>query len=253
MVEIVTDPRETRSELLPIDGRVIMLSGGSTGIGAAIAHRLLAEGYSLSLGGRRPKELSKKYAGFGDRVLVTKYDATESATELRWIEATLERFGKIDALINNAGRMKPLSFVDGDDSALDELWEINVKAPFRLIRLALPHLAKCGYGRIINVASTDGKRYRDTSVSIAYATTKHAMLALSHAAKFAGWESGVRVTALCPGAVDTDFIAGIPGVAPGAARIAPTTVAEAAAFLLRMPNNGSIAELVINTRLEPTL
>ncbi|MBV8106496.1 MAG: short-chain dehydrogenase, partial [Hyphomicrobiales bacterium] len=79
----------------------------------------------------------------------------------------------------------------------------------------------------------------------------HAVLALSHAAKFAGWEHGVRVTALCPGAVDTDFIAGLPGVSPG--RIAPTTIAEAAAFLLRLPNNGSVAELVVNSRLESTL
>ena len=86
---------------------------------------------------------------------------------------------------------------------LDELWAVNVKAPFRLIRLALPHLDQSGHGRIVNIASTDAKRYRDTSVSIAYAITKHAVLALSHAAKFAGWEHGVRVTALCPGAVDT--------------------------------------------------
>jgi NAD(P)-dependent dehydrogenase (short-subunit alcohol dehydrogenase family) len=63
----------------------------------------------------------------------------------------------------------------------------------------------------------------------------------------------VRVTALCPGAVDTDFIAGLPGVTPGPGRIAPTTIAEAAAFLLRLPNNGSVAELVVNSRLEPTL
>ena len=79
------------------------------------------------------------------------------------------------------------------------------------------------------------------------------MLALSHAARFAGWEHGVRVTALCPGAVDTDLIAGVPGVTPGPERIAPTTIAEAAAFLLRLPNNASVAELVVNARLESTL
>jgi NAD(P)-dependent dehydrogenase (short-subunit alcohol dehydrogenase family) len=146
-----------------------------------------------------------------------------------------------------------LSFAEGEESVLDELWAVNVKAPFRLIKLTLPHLAQSGHGRIINIASTDAKRYRDASVSIAYAATKHAVLALSHAAKFAGWEHGVRVTALCPGAVDTDFIAGLPGVTPGPGRIAPTTIAEAAAFLLRLPNNGAIAELVVNSRLESTL
>jgi NAD(P)-dependent dehydrogenase (short-subunit alcohol dehydrogenase family) len=247
------DERETRSELLPATGRVIMLSGGSTGIGAAIARRLLAEGYTLSLGGRRPGEISAKFAALPNPPLVSKFDAFEPATAAAWVDATLARYGHIDGLINNAGRMKPLSFTEGDESALDELWAINVKAPFRLIKLALPHLGKSGHGRIINVASTDAKRYRDSSVSIAYAATKHAVLALTHAAKFAGWEHGVRVTALCPGAVDTDFIAGVPGVTPGPGRIAPTTIAEAAAFLLRLPNNASVAELVVNARLESTL
>jgi NAD(P)-dependent dehydrogenase (short-subunit alcohol dehydrogenase family) len=247
------DEREIRSELLPVAGRVVMMSGGSTGIGAAIARRLLTEGYSLSLGGRRPKEIEAKFADFSTPPLVAKFDALEPTSAQAWLKTTLDRFGRLDALINNAGRTRPLSFVKGDESALDDLWAINVKAPFRLIKLALPHLAKTGHARIINIASTDAKRYRDSSVSIAYAATKHAVLALSHAAKFAGWEHGVRVTALCPGAVDTDFIAGVPNVTPGPERIAPTTIAEAVAFLLRLPNNGSVAELIVNSRLEPTL
>jgi NADP-dependent 3-hydroxy acid dehydrogenase YdfG len=250
---MAVDARETRSELLPVAGRVVMLSGGSTGIGAAIARRLLADGYSLSLGGRRPMEIEAKFAEFPNTLLVAKFDALEPASAQTWLKATLDRFGRLDALINNAGGMRPLSFTEGDESALDELWAINVKAPFRLIKLTLPHLAKSGHGRIINIASTDAKRYRDSSVSIAYATTKHAMLALSQAAKFAGWQHGVRVTALCPGAVDTDFIAGLPGVTPREGRIAPTTIAEAVAFILKLPNNGSVAELVVNSRLESTL
>jgi len=249
----MTDERETRSELLPVAGRVVMMSGGSTGIGAAIARRLIDDGYRLSLAGRRPKEIEAKFAGSVTPPLVSKFDALDPASAEAWLKATLERYGCLDALINNAGRMKPLSFTEGDEAALDELWAINVKAPFRLIKLALPHLARSGHGRIINIASTDAKRYRDTSVSIAYAATKHAVLALSHAAKFAGWEQGVRVTALCPGAVDTDFVAGVPGVTTPGGRIAPTTIAEAASFLLRLPNNASVAELVVNARLESTL
>jgi NAD(P)-dependent dehydrogenase (short-subunit alcohol dehydrogenase family) len=245
--------REIRSELLSPAGRAVMLSGGSTGIGAAIARRLINDGYSVSLGGRRPKEIEGKFGDCPNPPLVARFDALEPASAEAWLRATLDRFGRLDALINNAGRIRPLSFAEGEESVLDELWAVNVKAPFRLIKLALPHLAQSGHGRIINIASTDAKRYRDASVSIAYAATKHAVLALSHAAKFAGWEHGVRVTALCPGAVDTDFIAGLPGVTPGPGRIAPTTIAEAAAFLLRLPNNGSVAELVVNSRLEPTL
>ncbi|WP_448955394.1 SDR family NAD(P)-dependent oxidoreductase [Labrys neptuniae] len=249
----MNDERETRSQLLPVAGRVVMLSGGASGIGAAIARRLLGEGYSLSLGGRRIEALAAKYADIANPPLVSRFDAFEPATARSWVEATLERFGRIDVLINNAGMTKPLSFEEGDETALDELWAVNVKAPFRLIKLALPHLGKSGHGRIINIASTDAKRYRDGSVSVAYAATKHALLAVSHAAKFAGWDRGVRVTALCPGAVDTDFTAGLAGVTPGPDRIAPTTLAETVALLLRLPNNAAVSELVVNARLESTL
>jgi len=124
---------------------------------------------------------------------------------------------------------------------------VNVKAPYRLIRLALPALEQAGNGRIINVASTDAKRYREGG-SVAYTMTKHAVLALSYAAKFAGWAKGVRVTALCPGAVDTELVAPIPGVTPAANRIAPETIAAIVSFLLSLPDNASVAELVMNTR-----
>jgi NAD(P)-dependent dehydrogenase (short-subunit alcohol dehydrogenase family) len=80
--------------------------------------------------------------------------------------------------------------------------------------------------------------------------TKHAVLALSHAAKFVGWEKGVRVTALCPGALDTELVASIPSVTPAANRLAPETVADSVAFLLGLPNNASVSGLVKNTRLE---
>jgi NAD(P)-dependent dehydrogenase (short-subunit alcohol dehydrogenase family) len=242
------------SDLLSPAGRVVMISGASRGIGAAIAQRLATEGFSLSLGVRRPAELRAKLAALDpERLLVSRFDALDANSAAAWLEETVTRFGRLDALINNAGIMKPLSFTAGDESVLDELWAVNVKAPYRLIRLALPLLARSGNGRIINVASTDGKRYRDTSVSIAYALSKQALVALSHAAKFAGWEDGVRVTALCPGAVDTDLLQGLPGVTAPGKRIAPSTLAEIVATLLRLPNNASVAELVVNTRLEPSL
>ncbi|KXO72991.1 SDR family oxidoreductase [Brucella anthropi] len=228
------------------EGRVVMISGASRGIGLAIAQRLQADGYFLSLGVRRPADLKGLNP---ERTLVCPFDATRPEDAEPWLAATIERFGRLDGLINNAGILRPIDFKSGDETILDEMWAVNVKGPFRLIRLALPHLEKSGHGRIINIASTDGKRYRD-GVSIAYSMTKHAVMALTHAAKFAGWEHGVRVTALCPGAVDTELVASIPGVTPPANRIAPDTIADTASFLLSLPNTASVAELVMNTRLE---
>ncbi len=133
------------------------------------------------------------------------------------------------------------------------MWTVNVKAPFRTINAAMPHLKASGHGRIVNVASTDAKRYRDPTAPLGYVMSKHALLALSHAAKFAGWQDGVRVTALCPGAIDTELIAGLPGATPAANRLDPATVAETVALLLRLPDAATVAELVINTRLEASL
>ena len=117
--------------------------------------------------------------------------------------------GRLDALVNNAGILRDVRWDNDDETALEEMWAVNVRAPLRMIRLALPALRRAGNGRIINIASTDGKRYRDATVSIGYAMTKHALVALSHGARFAGWSDGVRVTALCPGAVETELLAGI--------------------------------------------
>ncbi len=235
-------------------GRVVMISGASRGIGAAIARRLHADGYILSLGAR-DVEKARSALGLRDdgRAMMVRFDAADPATAQDWIAKTVDRFGRIDGLINNAGILRQIGFNERDAAALYEMWDVNVMAPFRLISLALPHLRQAGHGRIVNIASTDAKRYRDASSSVGYAMTKHAVLAMSHAARFAGWEDGVRVTALCPGAVDTDLIAGIPGVTPAADRIKPEIIARTVSFLLSLPDNASVAELPMNTRLESTL
>ena len=241
-------------ELLAPHGRVILISGASRGIGAAIARRLHADGYTLSLGARDPKAASDALGAHDPaRVMTARFDALDVDSARQWIEATAERFGRIDGLINNAGILRMVRFDEGDEAAMNEMWSVNVMAPFRLLRLALPHLRKAGHGRVVNIASTDAKRFRDATSSIGYVMTKHAVLVLSHAAKFAGWDDGVRVTALCPGAVETDLIAGLAGATPAAGRMKPETVAHTVSFLLTLPDTASVAELPMNTRLESTL
>jgi len=231
---------------------VVMLSGASRGIGAAIAQRLYDDGYTLSLGVRDPAGVAPALAADKERVLIEHYDAFDPLSPAAWVDATLARFGRLDALINNAGILLEITLDRGDDTALDTMWEVNVKGPFRTIRAAMPALKVSGRGRVINVASTDGKRYRPTD-SVGYAMTKHAVMALTHAARFDGWESGVRATALCPGAVNTELIAHFASASPVADRLRPETVADTIAFLLTLPNNATVAELVLNSRLEPSL
>jgi NAD(P)-dependent dehydrogenase (short-subunit alcohol dehydrogenase family) len=80
--------------------------------------------------------------------------------------------------------------------------------------------------------------------------TKHALLAMTQAVRFAGWDDGVRATAMCPGAIDTDLIANLPGVTPKADRLTPDVVAGMVAFVIDLPNQASVPEFISNTRLE---
>ena len=237
-----------------IDTPLAEASFTGAGIGAALTERLLAEGYQLSLGVRDPEATRKAVPGLAENaVLIHKYNAYEPATAEDWVGATVEKYGHIDGLINNAGILHMIDFEIGDEEMLDDLWAVNVKAPFRLTRLVLPYLRKADNGRIVNIASTDAKRYRDATVSVGYAMTKHALLAMSHAAKFAGWDDGVRVTALCPGAVATELVAHIDGVVPLSDRLSPELIGRIVSFILGLPNTASVAELPVNTRLESTI
>ncbi len=238
--------------LLPAQGRVVLITGASRGLGAAIARRLFDEGFTLALGVRDPAATAATLKLDAGRCSFHPFDAMEPGAGPALVAVALKQHGRLDALINNAGVLKPFGFADADEAALDAMLTVNVKAPFRLIRAALPHLKTAGHGRIINVASTDAKRYRE-GAPLGYAMSKHALLALSHAAKFESWQDGVRVTALCPGAIETDLISGLPGVTPSAGRLKPETVAEMVALLLRLPNTATISELVMNTRLEANL
>jgi NAD(P)-dependent dehydrogenase (short-subunit alcohol dehydrogenase family) len=237
--------------LLPTAGRVAAISGAGRGLGAAIARRLHAEGFALALGVRDP---SRRIAlPEGARVTWHRYEAAAPDSAASWIAEAVAAHGRLDALVNNAGILRPFTLEQGDEADLDAMWTVNVKGPLRAIRAALPHLRAAGHGRLVNIASTDGKRIRDPSAPLGYAMTKHALMALTHAARFAGHADGVRATALCPGAIDTELIAGLPGATPAAGRMKPETVAELVCLALRLPDQAAVAELIVNTRLESTL
>lgn len=232
--------------MLAPDGRVIMISGANRGIGLAVARALYDAGYSLSLGARNPDSLAEVTSGWTpERVLTSRYDAEDQETHRQWVAATIARFGRLDGLVNNAGIMEDVSVEDENDEALDRMWAVNVKAPLSMTRTALPHLRRCGAGRIINLSSLAGKAVYGSGIG--YSMTKFAAVALSHATRHAGWDDGVRCTALCPGYVSTDMTAAVETMAYDE-MIAPGDIAEVVLTLLALSNKASIAELVINCR-----
>lgn len=237
--------------MLDAAGRVVMVSGANRGIGLAVARCLAAKGYRLSLGARDVAALEKATADLpGGEVLRCAYDATAGGSDEAWVAATAKRFGRIDGLVNNAGIAPTARIEDADDAELDRLWQVNVKAPMRMIRLALPHLRRAGSGRIVNVSSLSGKRVKNENAG--YAMSKFALMALTHSARRLAWDDGVRVTAVCPSFVATDLTAGVTKVTR-AEMIQPGDLAEIVALAIALPNTAAIAELLVNCRLEDTL
>jgi len=222
-------------------GRVIMVSGASRGIGRAIVDRLLAAGFRVSAGVREPRGLRETEA-----LQIQRYDAETLESAERWVEAAVARFGALHGLVNAAGINPVHAVTDADETALDQLWAINVKGPLRLCRLALPQLRACGTGRIINVASLSGKRVANRNAG--YAMSKFAVVALTHAVRREGWDDGVRATALCPGFVETDMT--MAAQFPREQMSKAEDLAAMAEMLLRLPNTAVVAELLVNCRLE---
>ncbi|MFT3690890.1 SDR family NAD(P)-dependent oxidoreductase [Paenirhodobacter sp.] len=225
-------------------GRVVMVSGAARGLGLSITQALLAAGFSVSAGARRPDRLPP-----AERLTTWRYDAEEDGAAEAWVGATLAAHGRIDALVNCAGINPRVRVMDEGEEVLDAMWRVNVKAPLRVSRAAMPHLIASGSGRVINVASLAGKR---VGSNVGYAMTKFAVVALTHGIRQEGWEKGLRATALCPGYIATDMTAEETEI-PRADMTQPEDLAQMVAFLLRMPNTLSVAELLVNCRKEPML
>ncbi|WP_206365402.1 SDR family NAD(P)-dependent oxidoreductase [Siculibacillus lacustris] len=227
-----------------------MISGANRGIGLAVARALRADGFALSLGVRRPETVAALFPEDGPAVVALPYEAAERGAGDAWVAATLARFGRIDVLVANAGIAPFVGLEDGADDDLDTMFEINVKAPFRLIRAALPALKACGTGRVVTVASLSGKRV--LGLNAGYQMSKFAVVGLTHAVRRLGFEHGIRATALCPGYVATDLTAGVTEI-PAAAMTAPEDLARLVATVVALPNTASVAELLVNCRYETTL
>ncbi len=228
--------------MLKPDGRVVMVSGAARGIGRAVVERLLLDGFTVSAG-VRTSDLTPS-----DRLLVHRYDAESLPGAEAWRDATLARFGALHGLVNAAGVSLPgATLADADETALDTLWLVNVKAPLRLIRLALPALRAGGDGRVINVSSLSGKRVANANAG--YAMSKFALTALTHAVRREAWDDGVRATAICPGFVATDMTANVTAL-PREAMTKPEDVAALIAMALLLPGTANVAELLVNCRLE---
>ena len=225
--------------------RVALISGASRGIGAALAEELSARGWRLSLGMRKPE--MPAWAD-PERVHLFAYDAFDPLAAARWNGSVLQAFGRIDAVVANAGIMIPKTVVEAEDEDMDQLLEVNVKAPQRLAKATWDALAKSGRGRVIIVASLSGKRVKSAKAGL-YSVSKFAAVALAHGLRHAGFDLGIRATAICPGFVATDMARVLSNRADSEMTSAED-LARIISMLIELPNEASVAEFTINCQLE---
>ncbi len=181
-------------------GKVALITGGGTGIGAAVARRLVAEGARVVVAGRRPGPLEELASEFGNAAIVLTGDASQTADTQRMVAETVAAFGSLDVLVANAGGHQPGSAADIDDAAWNYCVAANLDTAFRATRAALPSLISAR-GNIVFLSSIAGL-FAGPGV-VGYVTTKHALIGLTRSVARDYGHLGVRANAVCPGWVRT--------------------------------------------------
>jgi NADP-dependent 3-hydroxy acid dehydrogenase YdfG len=189
-----------------ISGKVVVITGASSGLGEATARLLSEQGALLVLGARRIERLNTlagELTDKGGQVLALETDVTHYDQVKRLVDTAVEKFGRIDVVINNAGLMPQSLLEKLRVDEWDQMTDVNIKGVLYGIAAALPYMQKQKAGQIINVSSVAGHKVRPgTSV---YAATKHAVLALSEGLRQEVKPYNIRTTVISPGAVATEL------------------------------------------------
>ncbi len=237
---------------LGLRDRACIVTGASRGIGRAVAVALAAEGAGLLLlarGEHALREVADTCAAAGAATEALALDLTDGDAGERAVRACHERFGRVDALVNNAGTSSARALEDLTDEDWDSQWRLHVMAPWRLMHAAVPAMAERGWGRIVNVSSSSGKRPGQRNV--AYSVTKAAELSLSRAFADRYAADGILVNSVTPGPVSTELWIGPGGLADQVAEqrgITREEVLESTASAVplgRLGTDGEIAAVIV--------
>ncbi|HEY3176284.1 MAG TPA: 3-oxoacyl-ACP reductase family protein [Candidatus Polarisedimenticolia bacterium] len=184
--------------------RVAIITGASRGLGRAAAARLHERGAAVAINARDEARANEVASALGPRALAVPGDITDHRVATEIVRRTLDRFGRIDILVNNAAHARSTRF---EHLALEE-WhlalETNMTAPFLLMKAALPAMKAQSYGRIINISSSAG-RMVSTLGGAHYTASKAGLLGLTRAAAKELGGFGITVNAICPGMIDTEL------------------------------------------------
>lgn len=242
-----------------IEGKIVVITGASSGLGEATARHLSLRGATVVLGARRLDRidaLAAELAGRGKKAIAVQTDVTQRAQVRHLVEAAVAAYGRIDVMINNAGLMphSPLERLKVDD--WDRMIDVNLKGVLYGIAAALPHMQRQKSGHIINVSSVAGHKVRPGGA--VYSATKHAVRALSEGLRQEVKPYNIRTTVISPGAVATELPDSITeaDVAESVRKIYEVAVpadafARAVAYAMSQPDEIDVNEILFRpTRQE---
>jgi NAD(P)-dependent dehydrogenase (short-subunit alcohol dehydrogenase family) len=190
---------------MKLEGKVALITGGGSGIGAAIAGRFIAEGAKVCISGRRQEMLDKVAMTLpSGSVTICQGDTAKDEDVARMVARTIEFWGKIDVLVNNAAISANGPVGDLDRAVWRHVMDVNLNGPFMLMQETIPHMIKNGGGSIINIASLGGLRCLPGMP--AYCASKAGLIMLTQQAALDYGPQKIRCNAVCPGAIKTEMV-----------------------------------------------
>jgi NADP-dependent 3-hydroxy acid dehydrogenase YdfG len=237
----------------PLDGRVVAVTGASSGIGEATARLLVGRGARVVLGARRTDRLDRIVAELPRGAAVsTAIDVTRREDAERLVSTAIDEFGHLDALVNNAGIASLGPLADGDVAGWSDMIDVNVRGVLHGIAAVLPVFLRQGHGDVVTTVSTAGLQIVPNMG--VYAATKNAVRTVMEALRKESTDGVVRTTSISPGYVRTELGGpdGDAGVRATMDRIAiaPAAVARAIAFALEQPRDVEIGDLTIRPTVQ---
>lgn len=243
-----------------IEGKVVVITGGSSGLGEATARHLAAHGAIVVLGARRMDRLQvivDEINTAGGTALAVKTDVTRREQVQALVDTAVSTYGKIDVLLNNAGIMQQSALEKLKVDEWDTMIDINVKGTLYGIAAALPHMQSQKFGHLINVSSVAG--HKVTPAGTVYSATKHAVRVISEGFRQEVKDYNLRSTIISPGAVDTELPSHITdpessqaiGNFYQAAAVPADSFARAVYFAISQPDEIDINEILYRPTAQP--
>jgi ribitol 2-dehydrogenase len=231
-----------------LSGKIVLVTGGSSGIGRAMARAVDAAGARVALVGRSPERLEAVASGLTNEALSLPADLTKAAEVERVVAETIARFGRIDILLPNAGIYIPGDVADGDPDKWDEMLSINVNSVFRLVRAVLPGMIAQGGGHVLVTSSISG--HEAIHWEPIYSASKHAIQSFVHGLRRQVAPHNIRVGEIAPGVVLNELWgyndqAAIDAKVETREGLRSEDIADAVLFMLTRPANVNIRDLVI--------